>query len=65
MSIEVTLVCRNIKTLQFPTTCDRRRDSCGFTTVREKMSGFNKPSKPTKLHSLQPLNEVAAVSKSC
>ncbi len=61
---EVTLVCRNIKTLfnfEPPVTDDEIR-AASLQFVR-KVSGFNKPSKANEAAFLAAVDEIAAVSR--
>jgi hypothetical protein len=62
--MEVTLMCRNIKTLfnfQPPVTDDEIH-AAALQFVR-KVSGFNKPSKANEAAFLTAVDEVAAVSR--
>jgi hypothetical protein len=62
--MEVTLMCRNIKTLfnfEPPVTDDEIR-AAALQFVR-KVSGFNKPSKANEAAFLTAVDEVAAVSR--
>ena len=61
---EVTLVCRNIKTLfnfEPPVTDDEIR-AASLQFVR-KVTGFNKPSKANEAAFLAAVDEIAAVSR--
>src|SRR5207237_7743184 len=61
--IEVTIVCRNIKTLfnfQPPVTEEEIR-AASLQFVR-KVSGFNKPSKANEAAFLAAVDEIAAIS---
>lgn len=62
--MEVTLVCRNIKTLfNFePPVTDEEIRAASLQFVR-KVSGFNKPSKANETAFLTAVDEVAAVSR--
>jgi hypothetical protein len=62
--MEVTLVCRNIKTLfnfEPPVTDDEIRGAA-LQFVR-KVSGFNKPSKVNEAAFLAAVEEIAAASR--
>ena len=61
--IEVTLMCRNIKTLfNFePPVTDEEIRAAALQFVR-KLSGFNKPSKANEAAFLAAIDEIAAVS---
>ena len=61
---EVTLVCRNIKTLfNFePPVTDAEIRAAAVQFVR-KVSGFNKPSKANEAAFLAAVDEIAAVSR--
>jgi hypothetical protein len=61
---EVTLMCRNIKTLfNFePPVTDEEIRAAALQFVR-KVSGFNKPSKANEAAFLAAADEVAAVSR--
>ena len=63
--IEVTLMCRNIRTLfNFePPVTDEEIRAAALQFVR-KVSGFNKPSKANEAAFLAAADEVAAVSRS-
>jgi hypothetical protein len=62
--MEVTLVCRNIKTLfNFePPVTDEEIRSAALQFVR-KVSGFNKPSKANEAAFLAAVDQVASASK--
>jgi hypothetical protein len=62
--IEITLMCRNIKTLfNFePPVTDEEIRAASLQFVR-KLSGFNKPSKANEVAFLAAVDEVAAVSR--
>jgi hypothetical protein len=62
--IEVTLMCRNIKTLfNFePPVTDEEIRGAALQFVR-KVSGFNKPSKSNEAAFLKAIDEVAAVTR--
>jgi hypothetical protein len=62
--MEVTLMCRNIKTLfNFePPVTDEEIRAAALQFVR-KVSGFNKPSKTNEAAFLAAVDEVAAVSR--
>ncbi len=62
--MEVTPVCRNIKTLfNFePPVTDEEIRAAAMQFVR-KVSGFNKPSKANEAAFLTAVDEVAAVSR--
>ena len=62
--MEVTVMCRNIKTLfNFePPVTDEEIRATALQFVR-KVSGFNKPSKNNEAAFLAAVDEVAAVSK--
>jgi len=62
--MEVTPVCRNIKTLfNFePPVTDEEIRAAALQFVR-KVSGFNKPSKANEAAFLTAVDEVAAVSR--
>src|SRR5437667_4161974 len=63
--IEVTLMCRNIKTLfNFePPVTDEEIRAASLQFVR-KVSGFNKPSKANEAAFLAAVDEIAGVSRS-
>jgi hypothetical protein len=62
--IEITLMCRNIKTLfNFePPVTDEEIRAASLQFVR-KVSGFNKPSKANEVAFLAAVDEIAAVSR--
>jgi hypothetical protein len=62
--MEVTLMCRNIKTLfNFePPVTDEEISAAALQFVR-KVSGFNKPSKANEAAFVTAVDEVAAVSR--
>jgi hypothetical protein len=62
--IEITLMCRNIKTLfNFePPVTDEEIRAASLQFVR-KLSGFNKPSKANEVAFLAAVDEIAAVSR--
>jgi len=62
--IEITLMCRNIKTLfNFePPVTDEEIQAASLQFVR-KLSGFNKPSKANEFAFLTAVDEIAAVSR--
>jgi hypothetical protein len=62
--MEVTVMCRNIKTLfNFePPVTDEEIRAAALQFVR-KVSGFNKPSKANEAAFLTAVDEVAAVSR--
>ena len=62
--IEITFMCRNIKTLfNFePPVTDEEIRAASLQFVR-KLSGFNKPSKANEVAFLTAVDEVAAVSR--
>jgi len=62
--IEITLMCRNIKTLfNFePPVTDEEIRAASLQFVR-KLSGFNKPSKANEVAFLTAVDEIAAVSR--
>jgi hypothetical protein len=62
--IEITLMCRNIKTLfNFePPVTDEEIRAASLQFVR-KLSGFNKPSKANEATFLAAVDEIAAVSR--
>jgi hypothetical protein len=61
--LEVTIVCRNIRTLfNFePPVTDEEIRAASLQFVR-KVSGFNKPSKANEAAFLAAVDEIAAVS---
>lgn len=62
--IEITFMCRNIKTLfnfEPPVTGEEIR-AASLQFVR-KLSGFNKPSKANEVAFLAAVDEIAAVSR--
>jgi hypothetical protein len=62
--IEITLMCRNIKTLfNFePPVTDEEIRAASLQFVR-KLSGFNKPSKANEVAFLAAVDEIAAISR--
>src|SRR6266850_1797752 len=62
--IEVTLMCRNIKTLfNFePPVTDEEIRAASLQFVR-KVSGFNKPSKANEAVFVAAIDEIAAISR--
>ena len=56
-------MCRNIKTLfNFDPPVTLLRGAGGFAPVREKITGFNKPSKANEEAFLGAIEEIAGIS---
>jgi len=47
---------------QFRSASHCRRDSCGLASVREEISGFNKPSKANEGSFMAAVDEIAEIS---